>query len=410
MNILLVHNAYKIPGGEDTVVDNELRLLQRAGHHVFTYFRSNTELDSYSLPAKLLFPFRAVYSQKSYRDVSRLIKEHHIDLVHIHNTLSVISPSVCYAALDCRVPVVQTLHNFRLICPNALLLRDGHICTECLTNGLQASVKHACYRGSKLQTLISALILRYHRHRGIYRKISYICLTEFNKEMILRLNQSKKESIDPQSIYIKPNFCNRPALVIPYRERTQRFLYVSRMETAKGIDVLLDAWTLYERRLAECPGLPIRELSLCGSGPKEAEVLARIRDGHLTHVHFLGQVPHDTILSLMADSLAVLLPTMWYEGFPMTIAESYACHTPVIGSDIGNTASLVTPGITGCLFPPGDHAALCDILLHWNTAAQDSCADGAYLSEQAGIRYEECYTPERNLEQLLAIYRKVTSQ
>lgn len=402
LRILIVHNAYKIPGGEDSVVENEVRMLQRAGIHVVTYFRSNTELDSYSLPQKLLLPFRSVYSARTYRDIRRLIRCESIDLVHVHNTLSVISPSVYYAALSCRVPVLQTVHNYRLLCPGAMLLRDGHICTDCISKGLKESVRHGCYRNSKIQTLISTVILKYHRMRHIYHRISYLCLTDFNKQILLQLNQ-KKEIINPDRVYVKPNFTAAPDHLIPYETRSKRILYASRMETAKGIDLLLDAWKQYEQKLSDSgmSTAPVTELTLCGCGPEEERVKQKIEESRLKHIRFVGQLPHKELLKLMADSLAVCMPTQWYEGFPVTIAESYACGTPVIGSDLGNVGNLILHGTTGYTFPPGDCASLARLFWHWD---QDSAST---LSRNARQLYEERYTEEINLKQLLSVYEKV---
>lgn len=406
LRILVVHNAYKIPGGEDSVVSNEITMLKNAGCHVVSYQKSNTELDSYSIFQKFMLPFRSVYSRRTFRDIKRLIRTEHIDLVHVHNTLSVISPSVYYAALSCHVPVLQTVHNYRLLCPGAMLLRDGHICTDCIEKGLLQAVRHGCYRGSKLQTLVNSMILKYHRMRGIYHRISYLCLTDFNRRVLLQLNNihpTKKELICPDRIYVKPNFTKDPCHMIPYEKRSSRFLYVSRMEHAKGIYLLLEAWKQYEQSLAtDTPdSVPCKELFLCGSGPDEDKVRQAITDYGFMHVHFLGQIPHEQLLDLMADSLAVCMPTQWYEGFPVTIVESYACGTPVIASAIGNTGNLVKHGITGYTHAPTDSHALADLFLHWDTLTPGQ------ISQNARQEYENNYTEEINLSQLLTIYEKV---
>lgn len=406
LNILVVHNAYQIPGGEDSVVENEVTMLREAGHHVVTYFRSNSEIITYSFSQKLLLPFRSIYSKKSYKDLCQLIKSEHIDIVHVHNTLSVISPSVYYAALKCRVPVIQTIHNYRLLCPNALLHRNGHTCTDCLTHGLFESIKHNCYRNSKLQTFIVCLLLSYHRHRNIYHKISYICLTQFNKQMLLQLNSlsaKQKEIICPESVYIKPNFTTAPVNIQPYNSRSQRFLFAGRMDVSKGIWVLLKAWECYEKTLEKnCS--TTKELYLCGSGPEENKIKDFIFEKHLTHVHFLGQISHNNLMELLTDSLAICMPTLWYEGFPMTIVESYACGTPVIGSDIGNVGELIIHNQTGYKFAVGDIQALTNIFLHWDTEYAQSASG---ISQNVRKIYEQNYTPAINLQQLLTIYNEV---
>lgn len=396
LRILIVHNAYKIPGGEDAVVSNELQLLRDAGHEVFLYKKNNAELDSYSLFQKLRLPFRAIYSRKTRREIQALIKEHQIDLVHVHNTLLVISPSVYDAARSLDVPIVQTIHNYRLLCPNALFLREGQICQDCLSHGLRQSVKHACYRGSRSQTLIVSLMLAYHRQRGTYRHLSYICLTEFNKNMLLRLSLHGKPMLAASQIYVKPNFTADPGTPVPYSGRQPYFLFASRMDASKGIFVLLRAWKLYEQK-ASHP----KELVLCSSGPDEDATREYIRKHALSHVTMLGQLSHDEVLEKMRNALAVCLPTQWYEGFPVVIAESFACGTPVIGSNIGNVGALVKHGETGLTHAPTDADGLADIFLHWDPSSETVQA----MSANARKIYENAYTPGKNLELLEEIYR-----
>lgn len=401
LRILIVHNAYKIPGGEDAVVSNELQLLRDAGHEVFLYKKNNAELDSYSLFQKLRLPFRAIYSRKTRREIQALIREHQIDLVHVHNTLLVISPSVYDAARSLGIPVVQTIHNYRLLCPNALFLREGQICQDCLSHGLRQSVKHACYRGSRSQTLIVSLMLAYHRRRGTYRHLSYICLTEFNKNMLLRLSLRGKPMLAASQIYVKPNFTADPGTPVPYSGRQPYFLFASRMDASKGIFVLLRAWKLYEQK-ASHP----KELVLCSTGPNEDAAREYIRKHALSHVTMLGQLSHDEVLEKMRNALAVCLPTQWYEGFPVVIAESFACGTPVIGSNIGNVGALVKHGETGLTHAPTDADGLADIFLHWDPSSETVQA----MSANARKTYEDAYTSGKNLEQLLTIYQKALQE
>ena len=174
--ILIVHNYYQIPGGEDTVVANEKKMLEDLGHKVIFYSRNNSEIKEMSKIQKLKLPFTTIFNPKTYKDIKKLIKEENIDIVHVHNTLNLISPSVYYAALNCKVPVVQTIHNFRLLCPGATFYRDGHIWEDCGKYGLKCAVKHGCYRESKAQTLICVISTVVHRFTGIYGKINYtIC-------------------------------------------------------------------------------------------------------------------------------------------------------------------------------------------------------------------------------------------
>lgn len=199
--ILLVHNYYQIPGGEDTVVANEKRLLEEHGHVVILYSRHNDEVRNMSIIQRSRLLVTTIFNPKTYFDIKRIIAREEIDIVHVHNTLNLISPAVYYAAVKMQVPVIQTIHNFRFLCPGATFFRDGHICEDCVSKGLLCAIKHKCYRNSRGQTLVCVIGTWIHRHTGILGKINYIALTEFNKQKILQLKQ-----IRPCNIFVKPNF------------------------------------------------------------------------------------------------------------------------------------------------------------------------------------------------------------
>lgn len=329
--VLLVHNFYQQPGGEDTVFKNEAELLRSHGHEVVLYTRNNHEIGQSFFLKKMLLPFTAVFSLKTYREMKRIIRNEQVDIVHVHNTLMLISPSVFYAAFRCKVPVVQTLHNFRMLCPNGLFYRDNHICEECVDGGLGCAVKHKCYRGSRVQSLVSALILKVHRVLGTYRKVNFICLTDFNKEKLLLLN-CKKQYVDKERVFVKPNFIFPPNFSNEGKvEKKKQYLYAGRLEEVKGIRLLLENWKAdYEAKLL-----------ICGSGPDEEWCRNHINEHGMENVEMLGQIPHDELLELMRESEAVVFPSLCYESFPMTIIESYSCGTPVLSTMVGNAASLI---------------------------------------------------------------------
>ena len=253
LKILIVHNYYKIPGGEDSVVLNEKNLLEKNGHKVIFYSRNNSEIKNFSFIRKLFLPFTAIYSFKTSREIKKIIKKEQIDIVHVHNTLSLVSPSVFYAAKKMKVPVVQTIHNFRMICPAATLYRDEHICEDCIKKGLKCAVKYKCYRNSKLQAMANVAILRVNRFFGIYKKINYICLTEFNKNKLLSYKKISKNQI-----FVKPNFVGTDVSFIPYNKRDNQIIYVGRLDKLKGIEILFNAWLKINNDVI---------LVVCGSGP-----------------------------------------------------------------------------------------------------------------------------------------------
>lgn len=383
--VLVVHNRYQIPGGEDVVVNNECRMLRENGHEVFLYERSNSELKNMSFLQKLCLPFTVIWSFRAAADVRKLIRENRIDIVHVHNTILLISPSVYYAALKEGVPVVQTVHNFRLLCPNGLFYRQGRICEDCVSKGLNCAVKHSCYRGSRLQTLALVLSMKFHRARGIYRRLHYIVLTEFNREKLLEQKQISRDQIS-----VKPNFHIGNDVYQADRERKDQFVYAARLDETKGIMFLLKAWK--EKGISS-------RLIICGDGPMKEDVQTYIRDNNLTAAEFMGQTDHDQVMEIFAQSKAMILPTRWYEGFPMTIAEAFSAGTPVIVPDLGNAGSIVREGITGWHYRPDDPDSLAEVL-----------QKDVNINDLVCREYRLHYTMENNYRELLEIYRKAAEK
>ncbi len=391
LRILQVHNAYQIPGGEDVVVANEKKLLEMNGNEVFSYSRNNDELKTMNAFQKLLIPFTAVYSFKTYREVKKLIRENKIDIVHVHNTLMVVSPSVFYAAFHCHVPVVQTLHNFRMLCPAGSYFRGDRICEECSEKGLQCSLKYGCYRGSKAQTFVSAAILKIHRMLGTYRKMNFICLTEFNREKLSRLNEGGKQIVDMKKVYIKPNFTFQEGISGEVQKAGDYFLVVGRVEALKGIDVVVKA---FEK-------IPDQKLIVAGDGPMMAEMKAYIKDHNMSNVKFAGYLDKAKVQEKYRGAKAVIMASQCYEAFAMTIAEAYSNAVPVIAGNVGNLANMVEEGVTGIKFvydSPDDLAAK---ILKYNTM------DIAKMKQNAKTFYEKRLKPEDNYRILEEIYHKI---
>lgn len=334
VTVLLVHNAYRIAGGEDSVVARERALLEAQGHRVIPYFRRNEELDSFSPLRKLVLPLSSLFNGRTYREVKRLIRTEGVGLVHVHNTLALISPAVYYAARACGVPVVQTIHNFRLQCPGALFLRGGQVCEECVQHGVCRSLRYGCYRGSRLQTLLCVLNSYLHRH--LYKHLHFLCLTEFNRDKLLEMNRGRRTPlITPGRVHVKPNFTEaREPLPAPADMPQEPFMvFAARLDASKGVRVLLDAWKLM--------GEAAPRLLLCGTGPLEEECRRRVEADRLTRITLRGFVPNAELRALLPHAKALVLPTQWYEGFPVTVAEAYAAGIPVLGSAIGNVGALV---------------------------------------------------------------------
>lgn len=377
--ILMVHNYYQIPGGEDTVVANEKKMLEEHGHAVILYSRHNSEIKQMSMLQKLGLPFTTIFNPRTYREIKRAIKQNQIDIVHVHNTLNLVSPAVYYAAQKCGVPVVQTVHNFRLLCPGATFYRDGHICEDCVEHGIWCAVKHKCYRESRMQTLACVISTAIHRMTGIYGKINYICLTEFNKEKLLNLKQ-----ISPDRVFVKPNFVESPGEIIPEKQRENQFIFAGRLDKLKGIDVLLEAWKLM--------GENAPKLIICGTGPME-EWCKEFVAGNKVNVELRGFVPNSEARKLIANSRALILPTQWYEGFPMSVVEAFSVGTPVICSDLGNVGSIVEEGVTGYKFESRSAEGLAE--------AVRGCTDICNSVESV---FEKKYSSGANCRELIRIY------
>lgn len=344
LNILIVHNEYQYAGGEDTVVRQDASLLEKHGHSVFFYIRKNDELHHFSKLRKVLLPFTTIFSLKSYREIRQIIRENNIDIVHVHNTLPLVSLSCYYAAKKEKIKLVQTIHNFRFVCPNALFYRDGHICEDCLEKGLLCSIRHNCYRSSKTQTAMVALMLKLHRIAGSFRKPdAYIALTQFNKNKLSVIVPAEK-------IFVKPNYLSVAKTAQPFADNkdSSPFVYAARLESVKGIFVLLNAFK----------SLPEENLLILGTGPEEASVKEFIAKHNLTNVTCLGFTPHEEALSLLSKAKALVFPSLWYEGFPMTIVESLSLGIPVIASNTPNIGEIIHTGKNGMLFSTGSSEAL----------------------------------------------------
>lgn len=336
-NILLVHNYYRVPGGEDIVVANEKKMLEERGHKVVTYFRNNDDVKDSNAIRKVGLAFTAVFSIKTYIEICRIIEKEKIDVIHVHNTVALISPSVYIAGINMGVPVVQTVHNFRLVCPNGVCYIRDHVCERCLEHGLKASLLYNCYRGSKMQTFVCAFSIKFQRMLQTYKAINYICLTEFNKSKLMSVKQIKDKNI-----YIKPNFTKLETEVVDYDKRKPQIVYAGRLEKIKGLDILLQAWM----KLGE----KAPKLVICGSGELDDWCREYISNNELCNVELMGQIENSEAKKLIGESLAMIYPTQWYEGFPMAVAEAYTMGTPIIASEIGNVGSLVEEGITGIKF------------------------------------------------------------
>lgn len=381
MRVVIAHNEYQQRGGEDAVVEAEAALLRQHGHQVLDYRRHNDEIGTLG---KATLARQTMWSDRTAEDVSALITQFKPDVIHVHNTLPLISPSIYWAADRSKVPVVQTLHNFRIICPQALLLRDGKVCEDCVGKLPWRGAVRKCYRGSLAQSSIVASAITFHRGLGTWnRKISrYIALNDFCR------NKFIEGGLPADKIVVKPNFVDMPDA--PLHNERRGFLYVGRLSVEKGIAVLAHA-------VKKAPEV---SLKVAGSGPEEVEF-----DG-APGVQLLGAMPPDAVYQQMRNATALVMPSVWYENFPRTLVEAFACGLPVIASRIGALAHLVDDESTGLLFEPGNPADLAD-KLRWANAHPQRMAE---MGLRARAKYEAELTGDVNYRMLIDIYAAAAEQ
>lgn len=389
--ILIVHNFYQQQGGEDSYIFKEKNLLEQHGHIVILYTKQNAEIQNMSLRQKVMLPLNSFFNLKVFNDIRRILREEQVSIVHVHNTLALISPSVYYAALFCKIPVIQTIHNFRLICPSATLFHNGKICEDCLKKGLFMAVKQKCYRKSRLETLICVSSLKIHRALGIYKKINYICLTNFNKEKLLQINHGKKIYIDKNKVFVKPILYGLQGDYTNYRTRQNIIVFFGRHEKNKGVYTLVSAWKAIDKF----------SLIICGKGPETSNMQRIVSKSGISNIEFRGYVTDKEKEDLISKAFAVVIPSMWYEGFPMTILESYAYGTPIIGGDIGNVGNIILKDHTGVTFKHDDAEDLVKAVERLEAINNEEFSRHIYEI------YNKKYNSEENYRQLKHIYDTV---
>jgi len=380
MKILQVHNYYQSPGGEDAVLSNEYKLLASYGHEVFQYTKTNEEIDNFNIFQKGKLFLNAIYSSSTFEEVLKIIEEHKPDICHVHNTLALITPSVYYVCKRMRVPVVQTLHNYRLICANASLFRNGKVCEECIGKSLYHSIKYGCYRGSRLQSFVLARTVEWNKKHNTWNNLidAYIALTEFSKRKFV------EGGLPESKIFIKPNFLFEDP---GYSESDEGyFLFAGRLDEVKGVNVLIEA----------AKSLPQIKFKIAGNGILKHKVSSVI------DMEYLGQLNRSDLILELKKSSALIFPSVWYESMPMTIIEAFACGKPVIASNLGAMAEIVENGKTGLLFGPGNVNDLVEKIL-W---AKNNPGKMKEMSLNARKEFEEKYTPQKNYKALMEIYEK----
>jgi len=381
--VVVVHGRYQFRGGEDEVFEAETRLLEERGHRVIRLTAEAPNLGGFRSRAHLAL--NALWSGQWYKRLRTLLADQSVDVLHIHNFFPVISPSVFYACNEARVPVVQTLHNFRLICPAATLYRAGQLCERCVGRPFAwPAIWHGCCRGSRSQSAVVAAMLGVHRLLGTWQqKVDlYVALTQFARDQLVR------GGLPPDRVTVKPNFVHPDPGMGGHGGGFA--LYVGRLYPEKGINTLLPAW----RKL----GAPI-PLKVIGEGPLSAAVAAEA--GRSGNVAWLGRRSRAEMLSCMQQANFLLVPAAWYEPFGLVAIEAFSTGLPVIVSGHGGLAEIVEPGRNGLHFRPGDAADLA-AKVEW---AWSHPQEMVRMGQQARRTFEQKYTAEHNYGLLMEAYR-----
>lgn len=386
MRILSIHNGYKIRGGEDESCAAEQTLLREKGHQVDMYEDHNDRIDQLSASRVAL---KTVWSDEAYQAVKQVLKQKNYQIIHGQNTFPLISPSVYFAAKDAGVPVVQTLRNYRLLCPNALFFREGKICEDCLGKSVPyPGVVHQCYRNSLAASAGVATMLITHRliQTWTHKVDLYIALTQFARQKFI------EGGFPPEKIIVKPNFV---AFDPGVGEGSGNYaLYVGRLSVEKGLDILLKAWEQLDEKLP---------LKIVGNGPWADRVIEATKQ--YPNIEWLGRLPMSEVYDLMGQAKFLVFPSKWYETFGRVAVEAFAKGTPVVAADVGAIAEVVESGRTGLRYDPNSP----DDLVRQVEWLLSNPTELAKMRLAARHEFESKYTAERNYQQLIAIYDRLAS-
>lgn len=391
MKIFIVHNQYQQLGGEDAVVQAETQLLQDHGDEVIAYRRSNQEIKQMSWGQQVLLLGRLSYMRQSYLEMVQLIKRHRPDIAHFHNIFYMMSPSVYAACQDQKVPVVQSLHNFRPLCSNGLFFREGHPCEDCQTYTLWQGVKHRCFRQSYFKTAAMAWMLsRHQRARTWQTQIDgYITATNFTKDKYV------EAGFPAEKFYLKPHFMH-PAPEPTFEDKGYG-LYIGRLSQEKGVEALLKMWQ------AQMNNFPLK---IMGDGPLAVSLKAQLKAGNCKNIEMCGFVREQAYEKVMQQASFIIVPSLCYENFPRIVAEAFAFGKSVIVSRLGSLAEIIEEGQTGLLFNPHDLKDLAAKVEWMISHAQER----QRMQHQAREFFDKYYSADVNYHELKSIYKKVMAR
>lgn len=378
MKILVLHNSYQNQGGEDTVVDLETSHLAARGHEVRLERVSNNSIRGIGPKARTLM--LAAGSRESGLRVRQWISEFSPDVVHVHNFFPLLTPAAHHAAAEAGIPVVQTLHNFRLLCAGALLLRDGAICEDCLGHAPWPALRHKCYRNSFPGT--AAVVAMQLATRGSLKWLRavdrFIALNTFGRDKFI------EGGLPADRIAVKPNFVSAPEEPLSLVKRTRSAIFVGRLSPEKGALDLVRAWH----------DLPDLTLDIVGDGPD----MERMREEAPANVRFHGKLSYEATQDYIRNARLLLFPSKWYETFGLTIIEAMAAGTPIVAARLGSAEALLQGRSFAKLYEPGNKVDMTNAI---RRTMNDSCDEQILAARSEYLKF---YTPISNMKQLEAIY------
>ena len=389
MRILQVHNFYRIPGGECSVVHAEQRLLTEHGNTVDQFFCNSGSIDNSRLRDKFGLFLGITYNKRIFKEITAIVEATRPDIAHVHNVFPMMSPSVYDALKRSGVPVVQTLHNYRFLCPNGQFFVDDKVCEDCQKKGYMSAVRKQCVRGSRIMSAMYALAISRSWKSGIFPNAidRFIALNKFVA------NKMVSGGVPRQKIAICGNYIESTATSVA--DKRGYILYLGRLSREKGVETLIRSISLIDGVV----------LKVAGSGPDEKRLIDKAFELCGARVEFLGHINGTEKQRVISEALCTVVPSEWYENFPLSIVESMSLGTPVIASNIGGLPDMINHGINGMLFDAGNHIDLanCIRLLHENSEIASKMADE---SINAAISK---FGPEEHYHQLMAIYHDAVS-
>lgn len=392
VKILLVHNFYgsTAPSGENTAFVSEASLLRNRGDSIIEFTRHSDELLHQGFYGTVRGALGTVWNPVSLRKLKSALREIRPEIVHVHNTFPILSPSVLYATSELNIPTVMTLHNYRIGCSAATALRKDEPCTLCLDKkSVLPALRYGCYRDNRLATLPVSLMIALHSAKNTWKKNvdAFITLTEFQREKMAQFG------IPEASLFVKPQFLENPSEPLPWQQRESKAVFIGRLYAAKGIHILIDSWKKWGKDAAP--------LEIIGDGPMRNELMiAASKSAAASTISFLGNLSHAETMRRLSTAKLLILPSLCFEGFPMVVQEAYAYGVPIAASNIGSLPYLIPENRTGALFAPGNAESLLG-------SVQSLFADDRrlrILSTQARREFDSKYTADKNYDVLMSIY------